>query len=81
MHYSVACFDCITAFRVQYLRTSVKGGAHTFYIEVSHIEAPTHAYGSLMYHNKGWSLDKGSIQLIVSSLPLDRWRLTHSDHN
>ena len=47
-HYSVAYLDCITAFRVPYLRTSVKGGAHTFYLEVSNIEAPTRAYGSLI---------------------------------
>ena len=28
-YYSVAYFDCVTAFEVPYLRTSIKGGAQT----------------------------------------------------
>ena len=38
-HYSVAYFNRTRAFKALYLRTSVKGGAHTCYIEASQIDA------------------------------------------
>ena len=40
-HYSVAYFDRTRAFTTLYLRTSVKGGAHTCCVEASHIDATT----------------------------------------
>ena len=39
--YSVAYFDSTRAFTTLYLRTSVKGGAHTCCVEASHIDATT----------------------------------------
>ena len=38
-HYSVAYFDHITAFKVLYHSTSVKGGAHTHYVDLLGIDA------------------------------------------
>ena len=38
-HYSVAYFDCITVFEVLYRSTSIKGGAHTRYVDLSGIDA------------------------------------------
>ena len=40
-HYSVAYFDHTRAFTTLYLLTSVKGEAHTCYVEASHIDATT----------------------------------------
>ena len=40
-HYSVVYFDRTRAFTALYLRTSVKGGAHTCCVEASHIDATT----------------------------------------
>ena len=37
-HYSVAYFDHTRTFTTLYLRTSVKGGAHTCCVEASHID-------------------------------------------
>ena len=37
-HYSVAYFDRITAFEVLYRSTSIKGGAHTRYVDLSGID-------------------------------------------
>ena len=37
-HYSVAYFDCITAFEVLQRRTSVKGGAHMRCVNVAGID-------------------------------------------
>ena len=33
-HYSISYFDCITVFEVLYRRSSVKGEAHTHYVNV-----------------------------------------------
>ena len=41
-HYSVAYFDRTRALTTLYLRTSVKGGAHTCCVEASHIDAITY---------------------------------------
>ena len=38
-HYSVAYFDHITAFKVLYRSTSIKGGAHTRYVDLLGIDA------------------------------------------
>ena len=38
-HYSIAYFDHITAFKVLYPSTSVKGGAHMRYVDLSGIDA------------------------------------------
>ena len=40
-HYSVAYSDRTLVFKALDLRTSVKGGAHTRYVEASHIDAST----------------------------------------
>ena len=42
-HYSVMYFDCVHVFKAMYmyLRTIVKGGAHMYYVEASHIDATT----------------------------------------
>ena len=38
-HYSVAYFDCITAFEALKCSTSIKGRAHTHYVDLSGIDA------------------------------------------
>lgn len=42
-HNSIAYFDCTTMFEALKCRTSVKGGAHARYIDLSGIHAFTHA--------------------------------------
>ena len=44
-HYSIAYFDRATAFKALQHRTSVKGRAHTHYVDLSGI----HAYICCMY--------------------------------
>ena len=38
-HYSTAYFDRITTFKVVYCSTSIKGGAHMHYVDLSCIDA------------------------------------------
>ena len=41
-YYSIAYFDCVTAFKAPYLWTSVKGGAQTCCVNAASIDAITH---------------------------------------
>ena len=43
-HYSVTYFDRITTFEVLYRSTSVKGGAHTHYADLSGIDAASQLF-------------------------------------
>ena len=37
--YSVAYFDCITVFEVLYRWTSIKGGAHTCFVDLMNLQS------------------------------------------
>ena len=47
--YFVAYFDCFAAFEVPYRWTSIKGGAHTQFVDSSDIHTPTlHVWAPLL---------------------------------